>query len=443
MSGSLLFIILVGGGLLMCSCGRPAGDWRAADWCRAADARIDRLRRGDFRVSVFDADGRPVAGTVTAELVRHRFLFGTCVNGHLFQENADGQRYRDWVLRHCNAAVDENGMKWYSTEKERGQLTWEAGDRIAAWCREHGLALRGHCLFWERDKFVKWQPWLFELKGDELRQAVTGRIDQAVPRYRDQVICWDVNNEMLDGNFFESRLPGIRAQMFRQAHALDPVPLFVNEFGILGGGEKRDRYLALVADLRRQGAPVGGIGIQEHACERFTTARQAAGRQVGETAERVEHAAVSPEAALRDLDRLGDLGLPIHLTEISCKTSDEEARAIGLETLYRVGFSHPAVNAILLWGFWAKSHWLGQNAALVDEDWQPTAAGRMLDRLLTEEWHTRVSGALGADGLAFRGFHGDYAVTVKFADGTAAPVTTVTLGPEHAAAVVRLSRPRP
>ncbi len=412
-------------------------DGALPEWRREADLRIERHRKGDFALTLVDADGTPLAAELDLRLDRHHFEFGTCVNGRLFQEDADGERYRRFVLDHFNSGVAENSMKWYATEKERGKLDYETADRIAEFCAEHDLSLRGHCLFWSREKFVKWQAWLLELEGDELRAAVRERIERIVPRYRSQVTCWDVNNEMLDGEFYASRAPGIRAEMFERAHALDPdAPLFCNEFGILGVEDKRDRYLELIAGLHSAGAPVGGIGIQEHACERFTTARQAAGYDADETEERVMHESLSPEDAIRDLDLLAATGLRIHLTEISCKTPDEEARAVGIETLLRVGFSHPAVDAILLWGFWARSHWLGPDAALVDADWQLTAAGERYVQLVGEEWSTHTAGPTAVDGTyAFRGFYGTYTGTATPADGTARPVR-VELTPDARAARV-------
>ncbi|MFP4106567.1 MAG: glycoside hydrolase, partial [Phycisphaerae bacterium] len=130
--------------------------------------------------------------------------------------------------------------------------------------------------------------------------------------------------------------------------------------------------------------------------------------------------------------------LPIHLTEISSRTADETQRADSLEMLFRVGYSHPKVDAILLWGFWAKRHWLGKNAALVDADWNYTEAGKRISNLLLKEWRTNTSKQTDADGkLAFRGFYGTYKVKLTDAEGNVR-TGTVKLHPDSTSAAITL-----
>jgi hypothetical protein len=86
--------------------------------------------------------------------------------------------------------------------------------------------------------------------------------------------------------------------------------------------------------------------------------------------------------------------------------------------LFRLGFSHEAVQAILLWGFGARTHWMGPDAALMNADGTLNPAGSRISRLLREEWSTRGNGVTGADGrLAFRGFYGSYALGVRAPGG--------------------------
>ena len=52
--------------------------------------------------------------------------------------------------------------------------------------------------------------------------------------FKGKVVHWDVNNEMMHGNFFESATydPDIRVKMFQWAQAQDPSTLkFVNDWG--------------------------------------------------------------------------------------------------------------------------------------------------------------------------------------------------------------------
>jgi len=246
------------------------------------------------------------------------------------------------------------------------------------------------------------------------------RLKATVGRYAGRLVAWDVNNEILDGSFYRERVGAdATAWMFREAARLDPkTPLFVNEYGILGEPEKIERYLALIDDLRARGAEVGGIGVQSHDCDSFTPdgiTRLAP----GERPQWLLTTPVTPAAFLGTLDRLhGETGLPIHLTEISAKTADPAWRGEALEMLFRLGFSHPAVEAILLWGFGAKTHWMGPDAALMNADGALTPAGSRISRLLGEELATRGNTTSGENGrLAFRGFYGDYTLNIKTPDG--------------------------
>lgn len=390
-----------------------------ADWRAEADARIETCRKSNYVVTLKDANGRPLRNAAVAvNQTRSAFHFGVCVSLGRSPEALYERRYREFVVEHFNTIVSENAMKWYTVEAHRDRVSFRDADAEMAFAVENNLAMRGHCLFWSKQKFV--QPWLQTLTPSELRQQMDDHLAAIVPRYRGRLIAWDVNNEMLDGSFYRDKLgDDVRAWMFRRARELDPeVPLYVNEYGILGSPEKTARYIELIRSLQQQGAPVSGIGIQEHACQRFDVPNRGARLEGGPDRAEVTHAGLTPEAMMASLDELAKLKLPIHLTEISVNTRDTRWRADSLEILYRLGYSHPQVECILLWGFWAKRHWLGADSALVDANWELTEAGKRLRHLLLTEWRTRVEGTTDDRGrLKFRGFHGDYLVTVTGRDG--------------------------
>jgi GH35 family endo-1,4-beta-xylanase len=411
-----------------------------ADWRSEADSRIERLRKGDLAVEVRGHDGAPLKDArVEYRLKRHSFLFGTAIAHAPFADNGeDGRHYRQFILDHFNALVSENEMKWYATEVERGREDYTQADALLAFAEQNGLAMRGHCLFWDKEEFV--QPWLRALDQSELGAAMERRLTATVSRYAGRLLSWDVNNEVLDGGFYSQRIgPDATAWMFREAARLDPkAALFVNEYGIFGDPEKTGRYLEFIRDLQARGAQVRGIGIQAHDCDRLTPD----GRLVLAPGERPDWLLTTPitaEAFLATLDRMhGETGLPIHLTEVSAKFPDADRRADLLEMLFRLGFSHEAVEAILVWGFGAKTHFLGPDAALMNADGTLTAAGSRISHLLREEWWTRGNGVTGADGcLAFRGFYGSYALSVRAPDGRET-VQEVRLTKSAPAAAVKL-----
>jgi GH35 family endo-1,4-beta-xylanase len=414
---------------------------RGADWRSEADRRIERLRKGDLVVEVRGHDGAPLKDArVEYRLKRHSFLFGTAIAYAPFADPGDaGQQYRRFILDHFSGLVCENEMKWYATEVERGREDYAPADALLSFAEQNDLMMRGHCLFWEKEEWV--QKWIAALDQKELRMAMERRLTSVVNRYRGRLVSWDVNNEVLDGAFYRQRIgPDATAWMFKEAARLDPkTPLFVNEYGILGEREKTERYLELIRDLRARGAQVGGIGVQSHDCDRLAVD----GRTVlapGERPEWLLSTPLTPEAFVATLDRLhAETGLPIHLTEVSAKFPDTTRRADLLEMLFRLGFSHEAVQAILLWGFGAKTHWMGPDAALMNADGTLTSAGSRISRLLRDEWSTRGNGVTGADGcLAFRGFYGSYALGIR-APGRREIVEEVRLTKSAPTAAVQLT----
>jgi endo-1,4-beta-xylanase len=390
------------------------------DWRAEADKRIKLLRTGDFSIELRGHDGALLKNApVEYRLRRHGFLFGTAIAYTPFADTGEaGKQYRQFIVDNFSAVVCENEMKWYRNEKEPGQEDYSQADALLAFAKENGLAMRGHCLFWEKQKYA--QPWLVALDPIQLRAAVEKRLASAAGRYAGKLAAWDVDNEILDGSFYRERLgPDIIGWMFRETARLDPkTPLFLNEYGILGDDDRIERYVGRVRDLRNDGARVGGLGVQSHDCDRLTATGDVK-LAPGDRPESLLRTPLTPTVFLNSLTRLySETGLPIHLTEVSAKVPDADRRAEVLDMLFRLGFSHHAVKAIVLWGFGERTHWMGPDAALVNADGTLNPAGQRVVHLLREEWTTRGTATSGVDGrVAFHGFFGTYALSITLPDG--------------------------
>jgi GH35 family endo-1,4-beta-xylanase len=416
--GAACLLILLSSLVAAAADSEASGPKQSSDWRAEAESRIRKHRKGDFVVRVLLPNREPAGGrSLQVRQTRNQFLFGTAINA--WGIHRAGAGYRDFVKKHCSVVVPEDAMKWYCTERRKGRVRYRRADRLVRFAEENALALRGHCLFWSRRKFV--QSWVKELPADELRRRTEARIKELVGRYKGRVPAWDVNNEMLNGSFYKDRLGAdIRAEMFKQAHAVDPeAALYVNEYAVLGNEEKTTQYLELLTDLQKRGAPVGGIGIQEHACERFVMEYD---RENPPEEEREYYdGPLTPEEALATLERFARAqpDLPIHLTEVSCKDPDPVRRGEGLATLFTLAFSHPQVEAILLWGFHEHIHWLGSDAILMQRDGSLNAAGQRLSDLLLRQWRTSLDDVvLPKDGvLRFRGFYGTYEILMRDEEG--------------------------
>ena len=329
----------------------------------------------------------PPGTAVKVEQLRHEFWFGTAISrvpmcGKRISPG-DRAKYLEILKDNFNAAVHENAMKWYSTEREKDGVRYRDADAMLKWCESNEMPLRGHCVFWCVDKFV--QPWIKELTDEELRRRLEDRARSLLARYRGRVPEYDVNNEMIHARYFAKRLgDDIRVQMFKWCKEADPeARLYVNDYGIVSGGGV-GKYERHIKQLIEAGAPVGGIGVQGHF-----------GLKQGNEKE----GGISPKHLKSVLDRLAEFGLPIKVTEFDLMTDNEEAKKNGLVNLYRTCFAHSAVDGILMWGFWEGCHWRPK-AALWKRDWTPTPAAEAYRDLVYNQWWTRWEGKTGADGRA-------------------------------------------
>lgn len=365
----------------------------------AIDARIEKIRMGDVIVET-----KPGAN-VEIEQVKHEFLFGTAITDNLAEraENAmsedDREMFLEILQENFNYAVHENALKWYDTEVEYKKVDYYLADRIYELCEERDIPMRGHCVFWAKDKYV--MSWLKELNNDELRASVVRRATGVAEHFKGRINEFDLNNEMIAGNFFRRRLGyGIINEMAWMVKAANPnAKLYMNDYGILvEGGFNRSAYINQIEKLLANGVPIDGIGCQAH----FITSdkNNSTGR-----------AATTSEHVQKTLDELAKFGLPIKITECLVSADTEEGEAEELRRFFKICFAHPGVEAILMWGFWEVGHWVPESA-MWKEDWTPTRQALAYRDLVFDEWWTEVSGKADEEGIyKTNAFYGDYVIS--------------------------------
>jgi len=389
--------------------GDPAEPWGD----RQIDERIRKHRTAAATVTVTDAEGNPLADTaVTVQQTRHMFLFGC----NVFLLN--------WIEDPQLEAVYEQGFAglfnfatlpfyWGNYERESGRL--EAGRlrTMAAWCAARGIRTKGHPLCWHTVP----PRWLLDAGVGEIQERQVGRIRREVAEFRGLIDTWDVVNEVLampdheEGGSPLARLcrkltiPGLVGTMFGEARRNNPdATLILNDF-------RSDE--AFVQVLRRcldAGVPVDAVGLQSHM-----------------------HMGAWPDEQIWEVcERLGALGKPIHFTELTVlsgrpktdtdwlghhpgwhTTAEDEARQAGhVRRIYRLLFSHPAVEAVTWWDFTDRHAWQGAPAGLVRADMSPKPAYAVLRQLVRGDWWTGPR-ALTTDArgrVTFRGYLGTYRI---------------------------------
>ncbi len=314
----------------------------------------------------------------------------------------DRDKYLSTFLTNFNAAVTENALKWHVMEPRKGNVNYRTVDAILAWTKEHEIPLRGHNIFWGTPDRV--QNWLKELPDDQFREALKTRALDIAQRYRGRFAEYDLNNEMIHGNYYEQRLgTNITLQMAQWVRQEDPkAVLFVNDYDILTGARLED-YVWQIRTLLDQGVPIGGIGVQGHL-----------------------HAdSFDPGALKHALERLSEFHLHIRVTEfnmpgqrsrfykdrsLKLSEAEEEAKARALTDYYRICFSYPQVEGILMWGFWEGANWIPASS-LYRRDWTPLPAAEAYRDLVFNKWWTKWHGRMDAQGRCeVRAFYGRHLV---------------------------------
>lgn len=367
-------------------------------WRKAALARIEKIRKADLTVKVVDAAGKPVSNAqVRVDQVQHAFHFGTAVPSfRILGTSPDDEKYRRTLLEMFDTVTFENDMKWQRV----GAPTNPRLDSAVDWLFSHHLRLRGHNLVWGS---YRWSPReLRSASADEARRMIEDRVRTAVKTFKGKPYVWDVVNEAVSETELWDKVGWESfANAFKLARAEDPnVLLCYNDYNLTEEGQVGSGHLKKAIQriqyLKDHGAPLDVIGTQGH----------------------VGPALTPPKRFLEILDELGRLALHLEVTEFDLGLTDDEAQAQHLRDLLTASFSHPQMDAFILWGFWEGAHWrANESAALIRRDWTSRPAAKAWLDLVRGQWWTKASGATGRRGDArFRPFLGIQRVTVT-ADG--------------------------
>jgi endo-1,4-beta-xylanase len=271
------------------------------------------------------------AGTVSASAASHPFRppadslralaapSGLRIGAGVVPSDLNTDPYRQISADQFSSLTPGNEMKWQVVEPTRGTYDWSAADNLVKFAAQHGQLVRGHTLAWHNQL----PDWLTTgvsngtISNDELRSLLHKHITDEVTHFRGRIWQWDVANEFFtDSNpstlnpndFWVSHLgAGILADAFRWAHRADPhALLFYNDYNIAGedgSNAKSDAVYAWVQQMRAQGVPVQGIGDQGHLDTQYGF----------------------PTQMTADLQRFGNLGLRVAITEADVRTFVDNA----------------------------------------------------------------------------------------------------------------------
>lgn len=394
---------------------------RAADapWRKEALERIEKIRKGDIWVRVVDDEGDPVANaSVTIAMQKHAFGFGNAVNSEVLGADKsdfpiqpkgkvtvtweEAQKYREVVKKYFDRVTFESELRpgnWQ--QMKSGHPAWSRKHRILMentlpWLNANHIAARGHYIGWApmdfnavEKRFVgnpqAHRAWLWEHMADVL------------PETSEFVTEWDTINHIIGWgqHTYEKEYggPDIYAEILAEARRLAPNATHaINEGKVLPDGYKRDPYKRIIRFLNEQNQAPDLVGFMAHFGLTTLT---------------------PPEELLEVYDDFAKIAPRMQLSEFDVEVGDDDAlQADYYRDVMIATFSHPNFEAIVQWGFWEKMHWK-PNAALWREDWSLKPSGQIFVDLVAKRWWTNETAKTNADGnCQFRGFLGDYTVSV-------------------------------
>ena len=260
-----------------------------------------------------------------------------------------------------------NEMKWDTTEPSNGSYNFGPGDQIVSFAQSHGMRVRGHNLVWHSQL----PGWVSSLPGSQVQAAMEAHITTEATHYQGKVYAWDVVNEPFneDGSlradaFSNAMGSGYLADALRTARAADPnAKLYLNDYNIEGQNAKSDAIYALVSQLKAQGAPIDGVGLESHFIVGQVPSSMRANMQ--------RFAALGLDVAVTELD--DRIQLPATNTTLAQQASDYATVVNNCLAVSRcVGVSQ--------WGVGDADSWIpgafpGQGAAtMYDNNYQPKPA---------------------------------------------------------------------
>lgn len=199
------------------------------------------------------------------------FRIGAAVNQAQFEER--DQRGTPIVTTQFSTISPENVLKWGPVHPTKDNYNFGPSDSYVAFGEKYGMMTMGHCLVWHSQT----PQWVFQddagkpLTRDALLDRMHDHIRTVVGRYKGRIAGWDVVNEALNDDGTMRRSPWYNiigddyiAKAFEFAHEADPnARLYYNDYS-LENPAKRAGAIELMKKLKAAGAPISGIGLQDH-----------------------------------------------------------------------------------------------------------------------------------------------------------------------------------
>jgi GH35 family endo-1,4-beta-xylanase len=267
----------------------------------------------------------------------------------------DNPKHSQIMAQEFNSLTFEHEAKMCMVQKQRSVFDFEAMDKLIVFAEENQMSIRGHTLIWHECT----PSWVEDgdFSREEMIEIMRDHIYAVVGRYKGRIAVWDVVNEAIDGGSWRETIwykkigEDYLDLAFQFAHEADPnAKLYYNDYGAEGINQKSDRIYAMLQDMLAQGIPVHGVGLQAHITLGDTSAR----------------GWLQSSKFEKNINRFGELGLTVDITEFDVRYSGETTEAIlqkqaaDYYNLLNTCLANPYCHTFVVWGVTDRFSWLRQ-----------------------------------------------------------------------------------
>lgn len=406
---------------------------------------IEKYRKGAFCIKLTDRDGKPVENArISVRLRNHAFRFGA--NLFMLDELETEEKNRTYKKSFAELLnLGTVPFYWSDLEPEQGNPRFAADskkiyrrpatDLCVDYCKEMGIEPKCHCLNY--DNFTP--DWVPAEDIPAHKKLLEKRFLEIADRYADVIPSFEVTNETFDPYSYVKTAfysaDDFVEWSFRTADRYFPDNrLIINQSSEVWDKfrNNRSQYYMQIERLQNNGiSHLDSIGFQFHSF--FPIEKE----------EEMAQYNYNPVHLYRVMDEYARFGKKMQITEMtipaySDRKEDYAIQAELLEKLYTVFFSHPAMEAVIYWNLvdgyaaWAPQGdmTVGENVyhgGLLNFGLEEKPAYKVLKKLIHETWHTEENTVSDHNGNAgFRGFYGEYEITVSTPQGEKTLPATLT-----------------
>jgi len=386
-----------------------------------AKSDIEKYRKGDVQLRIVDANGNPLSNyQINVSQISNDFLFGANPMG------GDGSYDAKIAGLMKEAGVNQSYItaRWGLIEPQPGKFNWDNIDSYQKVDEQlgRGFELMGALSLWFSPNSDFSPEYLKNMSFEQLKDNVYNHAYNLADRYKGKIDIWEVN---------EMNLASANALNLTQEQKLELMKVFgtaIREANpqakILNGSTALPYEFTdsiPFPTLLKDGGPSDVIGLELYYSGVNDEGNSNLGLDLATTSDL--------------LDSYSTFGKPIYIKELSAPSTqvsgsswlhqpwDMQTQAEYLESIYTIAFSKPLVQGITWsWGISDNDAFI-IGGGLLDASSNPKPAYFALKNLLNS-WTTSNNGVTNSSGeYGFRGFGGEYSVSINDADGNSFSTT--------------------